>query len=625
MAEPTAAPGPWRRVLGPGALLVLVAALYAPALGRGLVSEDFIILRLLAGGRFLETAVEQLTGPWLGVSFFAFYRPLGTAFLHLEWLLFGTWSTGYAVVHLAAHLGAVLLAGRVAHRLAVAAGAADATGQRAGLLVAALFGLGPLGPNTVSFIASFATLFSSLAALAAVLAFLAWRARPERSRLAWPAAGWTAVALGTYEGAVVLPALILAADLLLPASAAPASDATPRRRRHLGAHLLLWALLALYLMLRATALGSLIGGYPDLAGALAGGRLGELASRFASDLSRLVLPTWGAYHPAWLGGLIDAGLVAGSVAALARRQRPWARLWGLGLVWTYLAQLPFGTATIVPANGRYAYLATAGVGLLAAAAVMALFIARAPARQLRRALVAATLVVGAVYAGLLAVSIRAHVEAGARARAFRTQLVAAAAGRPLPILVAGEPDFVRHARGPFAGVPIAQIFHWGLADALMPPFEAVDHGVYPLPRFADSGLAPLLARGDGTLVRAGVRAGAGARLEAVALPIPSVPPVPGLTVRRAADAGELAFRVHGLPAGSRARAVIVARGHPDLTPARDSGEGEALVRLPKAVVETMGRLWRGPIYWWVEARDTTGAIVAASAAEALNPGADTGR
>ena len=208
--------------------------------------------------------------------------------------------------------------------------------------------------------------------------------------------------------------------------------------------------------------------------------------------------------------------------------------------------------------------------------------------------------IAVVYGGLLALSVTAYVTAGARAEAFRAMVPAAVEGFPKPLFLADEPDFVRHERGPWAGVPIAQIFHWGLADAFMPPFADDDLEVYPLPRLSDGALSPLAALGTGTLLR--VAGDDGLR------PIVRAPTmIPVLSFDAASELGDHAFRVGGLDAADRARAVIVARGHPDLVPVtatRDPARNEAVVTLPETVIDTMQRRWGGAIYVWVEARDS---------------------
>lgn len=603
-------------------LLGAIAAFYAPTLGRGFVSEDFIILRLLSEGSLVRTAFEQLTGPWLGVSFFAFYRPLGTIVLHLEWMAFGTWSLGYQLVHLGVHLVAVVLV-IVFVRHSLRSVIADDRGRDlAALLAAAVFGLAPMAPNAVTFIASFATLFSTLAVLLAIGSFARWRASSGDAgagRWPWATFGWTAVAMATYEGAVVLPALVLAVDLAAERGGKRTHDRRSRRARAI-VHGMLWALAGVYLLFRGLAIGSLIGGYPDLAAAFGGDHFGDLLRRLRFDVSRLILPTWGDFHPTWLARGLDAALVVCTIVAAIRWRRPWARWWLLGLAWIFIAQLPFGTPSLVPANGRYGYLATVGVGFLAVSAVLATSSLRSIASGsiASGSFVSGSFVSGsglaavvAVYGTLLTISSLAHRDAGTKARDLRAALLDTVAATPAPRFVAGEPEFVRHDRGPWAGVPIAQVFHWGLADALMPPFTDRDIDVYPLPRFADEAMAPLAALGVGTLTRVTP----GGDLAPLA---PTAPADRALALSDAFQVGPWAYRVEGLQGDDDARVVVVAKGHPDLVPVvADPVEPSTIVRISPAFAESMRNRWGGTIYVWVEARDARGRVIAQSNAITL--------
>ncbi len=599
-----------RRHLPISLLLAATVVLYARGLGRDFVSEDFIILRRLSEAGFFETARAQLTGPWLDVTFFRFYRPIGTLVLQVEWLLFGIAPLGYGLVHLAAHGLGVWLVYRLACRLIA---------RRDLAAVACVpFALYPLGPNTVLFIASFATLFSTLAFVGAILLFLRWRDgrhRTEAGQPAWHAGAGSlilgALAMGTYEGAVVLPAMLLSLDVLLPRSAKTAGLG---RRLRAGYHVVSWALLGLYFVLRRVALGTVVGGYPDLAAVFSGERLEELALRVQVDLSRLVLPTWGAAHPSWLAGLIDVVLVLACLMALVRWRTAVARFWWLGLIWIWLTQLPFGVVSVVPANGRYWYLASIGLVFWAAAALRA---ARRPVR--RRLAIGLGSVMWFGYGGLLAISVQGHAAAGELSGAVRNALSHHALTVPsgVPVIAHLEPEFVRQRVGPFAQTPLAQVLHWGLADALMPPFTMRDLSIYPLPRFPANELGPIFTLGRDDVLPA-------------AVPVtwkdggwqPMAPPAdtfPRMAVHLNRER-TFGFRAEGVPKGCRARAVIVARGHPDLSPWWPHGvDGTVEADLPVDTVATMLRLYPGPVYWWLEARDGAGKLCAQSALQQLDP------
>jgi hypothetical protein len=91
-------------------------------------------------------------------------------------------------------------------------------------------------------------------------------------------------------------------------------------------------------------------------------------------------------------------------------------------------------------------------------------------------------------------------------------------------------------------------------------------------------------------------------------------PLALMQVNQAPDfESDLRFEAAGVPAGCRVRAVIVARGHPDLTPwSRPRADATGGGALPADTVETMLRLYQGPVYWWLEARDDDGVVQAQS-------------
>jgi hypothetical protein len=87
------------------------------------------------------------------------------------------------------------------------------------------------------------------------------------------------------------------------------------------------------------------------------------------------------------------------------------------------------------------------------------------------------------------------------------------------------------------------------------------------------------------------------------------------------DPWEVAYRP--VPGAARHRLVVLARGNPDvrdLDPgAGRKGAGFAVARVSPEFVRSMRRLYSGPtfggpVYWWIEARDAGGALMAVSRA-----------
>ncbi len=577
-------------------LAALCALAYGRALGRSFVSEDFLILRQLAESPLWPTAWAHLTGPLLEVTFVGFYRPVSAFLLHLEVLLFGAAPAPYLALHLAVHVANAALV----HRLALAWGGgcrATAAG------VAVVFALHPLHPNTVVFVASFATLFGAAFLFASLVLYERSLAGSGARALAGSVLLF-ALALGSYEQAVVLPVLIAARELL----AATGRKGLGRRLRRLGPFV---AVLLAYFLVRRAALGQTVAGYAAFRDRLLAGEWLELGHGVAKGVARLAWPDYdhalGAAAPVLVALLLVLGTAWGALRdCRALRDRDALRLWLLGWLWICVSQAPFAFEGVVPANGRYAYLAAVGLGLAVAAG--ARMLARAlDALGLRvRAPLAVAAVTGALAGGyflLLAHQAGVYAEAGRTARTIQARLAELDAGSRA--FVAGCPDFLRGARG----TPLAQVFHWGLSDALAPPFVERGPVVYPLPPWPDDELLPVLERGD---------LGAAWRWRGAASAFDRLSPPPASVIGRIAvrpDGGALRFRA----GAGRHRLVLLTRGSASTWPAAGAASGGWVEQpLPREVVDSMRRLYDGEVYAWVEAR-REGRLVAVSRLLRIDP------
>lgn len=550
---------PWLAAL----LAPILLLAYGGGLGRGFVSEDFLILRRLGSGPFLERAAESFLGPWLGASFVPFYRPFSSLLLQVELLAFGTHPLPYLLAHLAVHAGCALLLGAWLGRLLPAAAPHEI------FLATLVFALYPLHPGSVLFVASFATLFATLFLLAAL-----WLEAADRRGLALAVAP---LALFSYEQAVALPFLALLFDL-----AAKPGDGFRRRLR-------LWPYFAMtgaYLLLRSAVLGQL-GGYDGFRARLADPA--ALLTALAEVLSRLFVPVFAIPASAALTLSVTAALALLAAVAVVRRQEPGARVLLAALAAIPVVQAPFFFTGVVPGNGRYFYLASClaaivlwqGLRLLPHRAVAAV----AP--------VLLVLALGSAW-GLRQVA-TVYGEAARRCDAIRTSLEAAPPGR---IFVAGHPAFLNRW-----GVPVAQVFHWGLADALEPPFtERGDLEVYPLPGLSDADLAPLLFRPELGRV---FRLGEADRLQ----PLVAAAAPAAIEARRDGLAPRLLVRA---PPGATLRLVVLAQGGPSLLPL-PPGEGEIAAEVPQATFTSMKLLYGTPIFVWVEVRGAGGELAGTSA------------
>ncbi len=578
-----------------------VLAFYGRAFERGFTSEDFLLLRLLHEDPPWHGLLAKLASPWLGLLLFKFYRPVATLLFGLEDALFGTRPFGYNLAHTFVHAGNALLVFGITGGIARRMGDGE-TGLWTALAAALLFALYPLHPNAVVFAASFATIFASAFLLAA---FRCHQVASERSSRAWELASLLlfALALGSYEAAVVLPVLLIAHDLLLD------------RERPLRTRLLTWlpffGLLGLYFLLRHYLFGVFLGGYEETGRRLLAPQLRQLLRDLGQSLYRLYVPVFEQpperFAP--LLFLLLAGLAPLLYLGLSPQRRGALRPWLFGWIWTIVSLAPFAFRPVVPGNGRYWYLAAIGAALTVAFFARALVLSWQGLWRTLPVLAVVALLAG--WATLLVGYLKVYVEAGRTARSVAAQLTSAL-HRPggAPVFVASYPGFLENG----AGVPVAQVFHYGLADAVSPPFAPVAPPippVYPLPPLAAEELKPLLS-GRPTSRIFEWEQGAGRLRQVILDPFP-VPTE--LTVLAPADGALLArnaLQVTFRPgAGQRFRLVVLARGNPNVVDlaAVARPDGAIHVDLPRDFLLAMDRLYGSDFYWWIESRDQRGQLL----------------
>jgi hypothetical protein len=575
-----------RRLLGAAAPWLVAAAVllfYGRVLGRGFTSEDFLLLRFLGENPPWRHLFDLFTSPWLGISAVKFYRPVSTLLYGLEIAAFGTNPIGYNVVHVLVHAGNALLLWALARRLGRDP-AAPAPDEVSPLAAGLLFAIYPLHPNAVIFGASFATLFAATFLFGSLLAWLRFRAGGSRWDQA-AALGLFALALGSYEAAVVFPAIIAASDHLL------GGRAGERRHRALAlGYAPFFVLAGLYLLVRKSLFGVFVGGYEEQGRSLLSPRLGPLLHDLAASILGLHVPLYD-----WTPGPVALGvaclLIVGLPLAVLWR-RGGLRFWLFAWIWILAALAPFAFRPVVPANGRYWYLAVAGVVLGLSALI------RARVKLLAPEVFALT---GLVWAFLLHGYLDLYQEAGETARAVQRELLRTAAGPAGPRFLTGVPDFLRNP----AGAPVAQVLRYGVWDAVHPPFSRAATPVYPLPPLHDVELLPLR------------RGAPGSRIEEwdaqrhTVRPAPLPPLQPESAELTVLGSSTEAVQV-AVPPGvhARFRLIVLARGNPavvELGPEAVQG-GILRAPFPAEFCQTMERLYGGEMFWWIEARDAAGAV-----------------
>ncbi|MFP5284583.1 MAG: hypothetical protein ACLGI9_02490 [Thermoanaerobaculia bacterium] len=562
----------------PLVLVTVVLLFYGRALDRPFTSEDFLLLRFLGENPPWRDLLGQLTSPWLEISVVRFYRPVSTLLYGAEIAVFGANPIGYNAVHILLHLVNALLVWAISRRLS----GEDLTAFAA----AFLFAIHPLHPNAVVFSASFATLFGAFFLLAAMLTYQ--RFRETGSLVTWGASlSLFVFALGSYEAAAVLPGLLAAYDHLVGIRAAPG-------RRHASlprGYLPFFGVLGLYLLFRRSLFGESIGGYQEYRERLLAPEIRRLAHDLATSIHQLHLPVYDRPPELWVLTVSCAVLVGLPLAVwlLLRRSldRPWLFAWA----WILASLAPFAFRPSVPGNGRYWYLAAAGVAMSVCFAVRG-----------RLAPVAAGLLAFS-WGILLAGSIDATVAAGRTARTIQAELVRAGRASASTIFLTRYPYFLENE----AQVPIAQVYHYGVWDSVHPPFVQARVPVFPLPPLAGAELLPVALGAPGSPIY---------EWEGDAGTIRPFPFDPRMA-EGLAEFQVLRFRDGAaevaVPPGSHARFRLIVSSRIngavfDLPPGAVRN-GVLRADLPDEFLATSDSLYgRGEHFWWIEAKDADGRV-----------------
>ena len=562
----------------PWLVAAAVLVFYARVLGRPFTSEDFLLIRFLGENPPWRHLADLFTSPWLGISVVKFYRPVSTLLYGLEIAAFGADPVGYNVVHVLVHTLNSVLVWAIARRLGRGLPVPPATDEVSPLAAALLFAIYPLHPNAVIFGASFATLFAASFLFGSLLAYL----RSARAL----ALGLFALALGSYEAAVVFPAVLAASDLLLGVKAGD--------RRRMPRSVPFFVLAGLYLLLRKSLFGVFIGGYEEQGRSLLSPQIGPLVRDLATSILRLHVPIYD-----WTPGPVALGVaclvVLGLPLAFLWHRAP-LRAWLFAWIWTLAFLAPFAFRPSVPANGRYWYLAVAGIALSLSAVIRARRGSPAPE---------VLALVGLFWAFLLHGYLDVYQEAGETARTIQRELVRTAAGSAGVRFLTGHPDFLTNR----AGVPVAGVLRYGVWDAVHPPFAQAAVSVYPLPPLQGVELLPIL------------RGAPGSRIEAWDAQLRTIRPVTPPAGPEPAELPVVGDAVQVPPgAFARFRLIVLSRGNPAVVEiGAEAVQGGVLrVPFPEEFCQTMDRLYGGEMFWWIEARDAAGAVSGFTALQSVS-------
>jgi hypothetical protein len=591
--------------LGAAVAGLAACALYLPHLGTGFASEDFLILARLSRQGLVTTLREELVSPWLGLVAVGFWRPVSTFLLGLELALFGLEPARFHAAHLVVHgfnawLVATIVTKVTNARWGTPGARPDATRAPGwiGIAAAALFAIHPFHPSAVLFTGAFATLFGATFSLLATSCFLAARspadgagsdARAKARRLDLSALACFVLALGCYEASIVLPAALAVLVVLWPSPSSNAGEPTIRTTAPLRRTVPYFLIAVLYLVARALVLGASIGGYAAFRERWLGAPM-TLLGDFVSAVGRIVHPWFDAGNRGvwvWLIGAV-AAFVAVTLGSTRRSRAAIA-----AVTTTALFLAPFSFVGLVPANGRYAYLAIAGV-VLAVCSLGAAIAARWP-RTGARIVAIATIAVAIDWLVPLLRILPAYDAATERVSALRADLIGVSALHEkddVVLLVDDPPDFIKGD----AGEPIAKVLQYGLAESVRPPFGPALRAPVPLPSAVGSTARAALDALPGTTRHRWD--GNAERLMPVAAEPPSMPrnlevdSYDPSTGRLEATCGRC---------DSTTRAVLLTAALPIvIAPVDEPASGRVGFDVPSDLLRGLGRLADGDAFLWVE-------------------------
>jgi Flp pilus assembly protein TadD len=358
------------------ALVLFVALMaYANSLGNGFAYDDNLMVALnpvVTEGQW----GEALLGPyWRSArEGSGLYRPVTVTSFTAGWAMWRGSPLGFHVVNVLLHALTSLLVLALLTRVVAPIGALGG---------AILFSIHPVHVEAVANVVGQSELLATLFVLAAGILYLAgvdWGPSMRALRLAG-LSGLYLLGLGAKEIAVTLPALLMLLELYRPGEVSTAT----RLRRVAPVVLSLGAVLAAYLVLRWSVLGTVTGEVPApvLRGLSGPERLLTALSVWPEYLRLMVVPVSlsADYAPGVLvisrsvtaGVLLGAGVLSAWVilaVALFRK----APVVSLGLAWFAVAVLPVSNL-VVPSGvllaERTLYLPSVGAAMVAAALVAA--------------------------------------------------------------------------------------------------------------------------------------------------------------------------------------------------------------------------------------------------------------
>jgi hypothetical protein len=322
------------------ALALLAGIVYANSLAGEFAFDDNGIIVQNVALHDIGNLPRLLVAPyWPGLAAeSALYRPVAIASFAVDWWLWGGNALGFHLVNVLAHITVTLLVFAFLLRLNAPVVAAAIGG--------ALFAVHPVHTEAVANIVGRSEILAAGLVLAGCLVFLRRELRPS-IRIATIAACY-ALALGSKESAVVLPALLLLLGWLHPDCGEALIDVIRREWKLLAA---LCVVLSAYLALRYSVLGVFGGSLPApfMRDVSTGDRIAT-AVRVWPEYVRLIvfpknlsadyspgvlMPTTWTDPRVWFALPLGAATIVGAIRM--RRKSPWG---ALAVLWFAIAILP---------------------------------------------------------------------------------------------------------------------------------------------------------------------------------------------------------------------------------------------------------------------------------------------
>ena len=247
------------------AVLVICLFSWSDSLQVGFLLDDYLhvdyVSRALHGD--WQDFLANFTSNFAGSELMKSYRPLVSASLFVDYLLWGSNAWGFHLTNLFLLWGSSLVVGLIALELSGLRG--NRLGAGAAIWSALLFAVYPLHIEAGTWIIGRVDLLCTLSYLISVFCFLRFKLLRERFYFHFSLIAFAAAML-CNEMAVTLPLVITAAELLLHPlwheRVAPEFAANLKNRRVTGV-LSFWFLLGLIATWRLVALHDLTGGYGD--------------------------------------------------------------------------------------------------------------------------------------------------------------------------------------------------------------------------------------------------------------------------------------------------------------------------------------------------------------------------